>query len=307
MRRFDHYLKETASGLRRNGVVAFAAMSTAFIALFLFGLALIIAREFNLIITSATGNVEVAVYLTDTVSSAQQTSIQQTLNSLPAVDSATYQSKAEACARAKVLFANQPSFLQNLQNNCNILPASFRVKLRDPTLFEQIKAAMGCADQVQNAVPVQVCTEPGVAQVQDFSDLLKRLNSITHVLQFGVLAIAFVMLGAAVALIANTLRMGMFARRKEIGIMRLVGATNWRIRVPFMIEGLVESLLGAAAAIMALFLVKILVIDRLRDQIRFLPWVRNSDLLSIAPLILIAATIIALIAGTVGMRRFLDV
>ena len=89
--------------------------------------------------------------------------------------------------------------------------------------------------------------------------------------------------------------------------MRLVGATNWRIRIPFMIEGLVESLLGAAAAIMALFLVKILVIDRLRDQIRFFPWVRNSDLLSIAPLILVVATVIAIIAGTIGMRRFLDV
>jgi cell division protein FtsX len=74
-----------------------------------------------------------------------------------------------------------------------------------------------------------------------------------------------------------------------------------------MIEGLVESLLGAGAAILGLFLVKILVIDRLRDQIRFLPWVRNSDVLSIAPLILIAATLIALIAGSIGMRRFLDV
>ncbi|MEP7060056.1 MAG: permease-like cell division protein FtsX [Actinomycetota bacterium] len=307
MARFDHYLKETASGLRRNGVVAFAAMSTAFIALFLFGLALIIAREFSLIITSTTGNVEVAVYLTDTVSPAAQAEIQSKLNDLTAVESASFQSKEEACARAKVLFQNQPAFLNNLKDNCNILPASFRVKLSDPTLFAQIKAAMGCADQTVNGAAVQVCTQPGVDSVQDFSDLLKRLNSITHVLQFGVLAIAFVMLGAAVALIANTLRMGMFARRKEIGIMRLVGATNWRIRIPFMIEGLVEGLLGAAAAIMALFLVKILVIDRLRDQIRFLPWVRNSDLLSIAPLILIAATLIALVAGTIGMRRFLDV
>jgi cell division transport system permease protein len=307
MGRFDPYLKETASGLRRNGVVAFAAMSTAFIALFLFGLALIIAREFNLIITNATGNVEVAVYLTDGISPDAEAGIQQKLQDLPAVQSATYQSKSEACAEAKKLFANQPAFLENLKNNCDILPASFRVKLKDPTLFEQVKASLGCADQTQDGVPVQVCTEPGVAQVQDFSDLLKRLNSITHVLQFGILAIAFLMLGAAVALIANTLRMGMFARRKEIGIMRLVGATNWRIRIPFMIEGLVESLLGAGAAILGLFLVKILVIDRLRDQVRFLPWVRNSDLLSIVPLVLIAAAVIAIVAGTIGMRRFLDV
>jgi cell division transport system permease protein len=307
MRRIDQYLKETASGLRRNGVVAFAAMSTAFIALFLFGLALIIAREFSLIITYTTGNVEVQVYLTDTISTSATTTLQQKLQALPAVESATYVSKAAACEQAQRLFADNQAFLDNLKNNCDILPASFRVKLKDPALFEQVKAAMACQDQVQGGATVQVCAEPGVLRVQDFSALLKQLNAITHVLQFGVLAIAFVMLGAAVALIANTLRMGMFARRKEIGIMRLVGATNWRIRIPFMIEGLVESLLGAGAAILALFLVKILVIDRLRDQIRFLPWVRNSDVLSIAPLILIAATLIALIAGSIGMRRFLDV
>ncbi|MEA2550638.1 MAG: cell division transport system permease protein [Actinomycetota bacterium] len=305
MRRIDHYLKETASGLRRNGVVAFAAMSTAFIALFLFGLALVIAREFSLIITYTTGNVQVQVYLTDTVSPEAQTVIQSKLQGLSAVESATYVSKAQACERAKVLFQNSPALLANL--NCDVLPASFQVKLQDATLFAQVTAALGCQFQTTNGAATQVCTEPGVDLVNDNSALLTQLNSITHVLQFGVLAIAFVMLGAAVALIANTLRMGMFARRKEIGIMRLVGATNWRIRIPFMIEGLVESLLGAAAAIMALFLVKILVIDRLRDQIRFFPWVRNSDLLSIAPLILVVATVIAIIAGTIGMRRFLDV
>jgi cell division transport system permease protein len=115
------------------------------------------------------------------------------------------------------------------------------------------------------------------------------------------------MLASAVALIANTLRMGMFARRKEIGIMRLVGATNWRIRVPFLIEGLVESLLGAAAAVFALFLVKVVFIDRLRGEIKFFPLVQNHDVLALAPWIVIAATLIAVIAGTIGMRRFLDV
>ena len=76
--------------------------------------------------------------------------------------------------------------------------------------------------------------------------LLDRLVAITRVLSIGILSIAMIMLASAIALVANTLRMGMFARRKEIGIMRLVGATNWRIRVPFLIEGLVEALLGAA-------------------------------------------------------------
>ena len=141
----------------------------------------------------------------------------------------------------------------------------------------------------------------------DYRDLLGRLTSITRLLSLGVLALAAVMLISAVLLIANTLRMGMFSRRKEIGIMRLVGATNWRIRVPFMIEGLVESLVGAGLAVLALFIVKVGVIDPLRGKVQFFPFVQNSDLLAITPWIVIAAVAIAFVAGSVGMRRFLDV
>jgi cell division transport system permease protein len=119
--------------------------------------------------------------------------------------------------------------------------------------------------------------------------------------------IAVIMLIAAIALVANTLRMGMFARRKEIGIMRLVGATNWRIRVPFLIEGLVEALVGAGVAIAVLFVVKVFAIDRLRGAIPWLPLVQNSDVVAVMPWILVAATLVAVVAGTIGMRRFLDV
>ncbi len=85
------------------------------------------------------------------------------------------------------------------------------------------------------------------------------------------------------------------------------GATNWRIRTPFLIEGLVESLLGAFAAIVSLFIVKVLVIDGLRGAVPWLPLIRNSDVLFVAPWIILAAVLISVVAGTIGMRRFLDV
>jgi cell division transport system permease protein len=302
MKRIDYFFRETAIGLRRNGIVAFAAMSTAFIALFLFGLALLIAREFNLVIDAWTGNVQVAVYLTDQANPDTVTRLENSLTALPAVGQVSYESKADACLRFKQLFAGQTAFIDNV--NCDVLPASLRVKLDDPAQFGQIMAAMGCniaADQTQT------CTQPGVEKVADYRDVLNRLVAITRVLSVGVLSVALIMLASAVALIANTLRMGMFARRKEIGIMRLVGATNWRIRVPFLIEGLVESLLGAAAAVFVLFMVKVFFLDRLRNQISFFPLEKNSDVLAIAPWILIAGAVVALIAGTIGMRRFLDV
>jgi cell division transport system permease protein len=297
MLRLDYYLRETAAGLRRNGVVAFAAMSTAFIALFLVGLALLIAREFNLVINAYTGNVQVAVYLTDPVSVETVSSLTTKLEALPAVSHVEYENKDAACQRFRILFANQPVFLENV--DCGVIPSSLRVNLKDPKLYGQIPAALNCSDATH-------CM-PGVKNVTDYRQLLDRLVTITRVLSVGVLSVAIIMLASAVALVANTLRMGMFARRKEIGIMRLVGATNWRIRVPFLIEGLVESLLGALAALLALFLVKVVFIDQLRDRLSFVPLVRNGDVLTIAPWILAAAVLVAVIAGTIGMRRFLDV
>jgi cell division transport system permease protein len=302
MKRLDYYFRETASGLRRNGIVAFAAMSTAFIALFLFGLSLLIAREFNLVIDQLTGNVEVAVYLSDPVNEDTVARLTATLDNLSATDSVTYQTKAEACAHFRELFANQRVFIENV--SCDVIPASLRVKLADTSQFAQIPSALDCETNDQSQL---TCAAPGVDQVADYRALLSRLTAITRVLSVGVLSIAVIMLASAVALIANTLRMGMFSRRKEIGIMRLVGATNWRIRVPFLIEGLVESLVGAMLAIAFLFGVKVVFVDRLRGEIAFFPLIKNSDVLAIAPWILIAATVVAIVAGTIGMRRFLDV
>jgi cell division transport system permease protein len=305
MRRLEYYFRETAAGLRRNGIVAFAAMSTAFIALFLFGLSLLIAREFDLVIEAWTGNVQVAVYLEDPVKIETVERLTEKLNDLPAVASVEYEDKGEACARFEDLFRNQTSITENVDCQ-SVIPASLRVNLADAAQYEQIPAALLCSPDPEQGNQI-VCGEPGVRQVADYRELLDRLVAITRVLSIGVLSIAVIMLASAVALVANTLRMGMFARRKEIGIMRLVGATNWRIRVPFMIEGLIESLLGAGAAIFALFLVKVVFVDRLRGEIAFFPLIRNSDVLAVAPWILLAAVVVALIAGTLGMRRFLDV
>ncbi len=306
MRRFDYYFRETAAGIRRNGIVAFAAMSTAFVALFLLGLALLLRSELNLVIYRYTRDVEVAAYLTDPVRLDTVSALTKKLDALPAVASVSYETKAEACQRFKAIFASQPVFTENV--SCDVIPASLRIHLSDTSLFNQVTTALGCSiQQRSDGSKGLVCTEPGVDTVADYSDLLSRLTAISRVLSIGVASVSIVMLGSAIALIANTLRMGMFARRREIGIMRLVGATNWRIRVPFLIEGLVESMLGAVASILALFLVKILFFDQLRYKIGFIPLIGNRDVMGVAPWILVASALVAIVAGTIGMRRFLDV
>jgi len=287
----EYLFRETTSGLRRNGLVAFAAISTTFIALFLFGLSLLISRQVSLMIEATTGNVEVAVYLTDPVSPATVQSLTKTLTDLPAVANVDYEDKQEACERFKILFANQEALVNNV--DCDALPASLRVKREDPEQFAQVRAVLQ--------------GQPGIEEIRDQREFFDRLFAVTRIFRVGVLLVAFVMLVSASILIANTVRMGLFARRKEIGIMKLVGATNWRIRLPFLVEGLFESLIGAIAAILFLFAIKVVFIEPLNESVQFIPWIVNKDLIAIIPILLVAGAIVALLAGLVGMRRFLDV
>jgi cell division transport system permease protein len=242
-------------------------------------------------IEATTGNVEVAVYLTDPVNLDNVRSLTSTLNELPVVADVHYENKQEACERFQRLFAEQPALVNNV--DCEALPASLRVKMEDPEQYAQVQAVLK--------------GQPGIEQIVDQSAFLDRLFAVTRVFRVGVLLVAFVMLVSASILIANTVRMGLFARRKEIGIMKLVGATNWRIRLPFLVEGLFESLIGAVAAILFLFAIKVAFINPLNESVQFIPWIVNRDVIAIIPILLIAGAIVALLAGLVGMRRFLDV
>ena len=305
MPRLEYLFRETTTGLRRNGLVAFAAISTTFIALLLLGLALLTSREVSLMIEQTTGNVEVAVYLTDPVNPDTVSSITNKLTDLPIVEDVHYETKQEACERFHKLFAAQPALINNV--DCDALPASLRVKMSEPEQFEQVTAILACTTRTVGGVPTLVCAEPGVDNVVDNSSFLKRLFAVTRVFRVGVGVVAVLMLISAAILIANTVRMGLFARRKEIGIMKLVGATNWRIRMPFLMEGLFEGLIGATAAILVLFGLKVAFINPLYDTIQFIPWVTNRDVVTIIPWMFLAGAVVAVVAGLVGMRRFLDV
>jgi cell division transport system permease protein len=301
MAKFEYFFRETTSGLRRNGLVAFAAISTTFIALLLFGLALLISRQVGLMIEATTGNVEVAIYLSDPVNDDTVGSITETLVALPVVESVELETKDEAYVRFQELFRNQEALISNVDRDA--LPASLRVRLEDPERFREVAAVLGCELREGR----YVCATPGIETLVDQSEFLDRLFAVTRVFRVGVLLVSFVMLVSAAILIANTVRMGLFARRKEIGIMKLVGATNWRIRIPFLIEGMFEGLIGAGAAILVLFGLKVAFINPLNESVQFVPWVINRDVIAIIPWLVLAGIAVAVVAGLVGMRRFLDV
>ncbi len=289
--RFDYFFRETAHGLKRNALVVFAGITTAFVALFLLGMALLVRSQVNLFIELTEADVQVAVYLRDDISPSQQQHLFQLLNTMPEVATVRYESKDEAWDRAQEIFKNEQEVLQSVSRDA--FPASFRVNLDDPKQFGVVSA--------------RLASEPGIDNIVDHRDLLTRLFKVTDIFKWGMSAIALIMMVSSAAIIGNTVRMAVFARRKEIGIMRLVGATNWFIRVPFIIEGVFEGLLGAGAAILGLFVLKAAFIEPLRGKIQFLPWVGTSDVIATVPWLLGAGVLVAVVASLFAMRRFLEV
>ncbi|MGZ4144738.1 MAG: permease-like cell division protein FtsX, partial [Actinomycetota bacterium] len=232
----DYAVQESVTNMRRNLFMTFAAILVVAVSLFLAGAALLVQRATNRASALFTHQVEVAVFLTPDISSDERGQLQRDLLAMPEVESVIYESKPDAYQRFRRLFANQPDIVNNTSPDA--LPESFRVKLKDPHQFGVIR------DRLQG--------RPGILQIRDERQVVHDLFKATDTQRKVAYATAGVVFAAALVLIATTIRMAIYARRKEIGIMKLVGATNWFIRIPFMMEGVVEGLIGAIVAVLLL-------------------------------------------------------
>ena len=291
MRRLSYYFNETVGSLRRQGLMVFAAVSTVFISLFLFGGALLIGKEVNLILDYTTEKVQVAVFLQDTISDGDRSRLQTMLQDMPEVDSVRYESKQQAYQRFLQIFKSEPAITHNVGQDA--IPASFQVRLKDPSKF--------------NVVAARLAGQPGIQSIRDNRDILSKFFAVARILRLGAFIAGIVVLASAATLIANTVRMGVFARRKEIGIMRLVGATNWFIRIPFLIEGAIEGLIGSGAAIITLFVLRRLFFNSIHNYILFWPVIPTSEVVLYVPILCGIGVAVSLLASFVAMRRFLEV
>jgi cell division transport system permease protein len=290
--RLAYFFRETATALRRNALVTFAAISTVFISLFLVGGALLVGEQVRLMTGEWAQKVEVSVFLREDVSEEERDALEQKIQDIPEVQTYYYETQQEAYDRFVEQFRDSRSLVENV--DATAMPESFRIKLTDASKFPVIRA--------------RLAGDPAIDEVKDEQAVLKKLLAVTSVLRTGVLAVAVIMLLSAAGLIGNTVRMAVFARRKEIAIMKLVGATNWFIRVPFLIEGMVQGLLGGVFAVLAIFAMKFLFIDPLRGRIGFIPsWVDTQEILFTVPILLGVGMVIAAVASLLAMRRFLEV
>ena len=294
---------ELGNGLRRNLSMHIAVILTLFVSLTLVGLGVLLNQEAAKVADRWGSQLTVTVFLcsahdgnpacTGEVTDAQKAAIQQVVDANSQVDSSYTQTKQQAFDKLKEQFPGKYDG-PNSPITANDMPESIWITLKDPNQFRDVESAVVGLD--------------GVSRVQDVHKVLKPIFSTISRLKWGSAGTALVLVIAALLLVANTIRLAAFARRREIGIMRLVGASTLYIALPFLLEGVVTAVLGVALAALALWAFMELAVKRqLANDLSFIPWVGTHDYLLALVVIAIMGPLLTLIPTLVLTRKYLKV
>jgi len=294
--RFGYFARETLVSLRRNLLMTIAGVITVTVSLCVLGSALLLSRLVDHGTQQWENGVEAEIFMNVDATDAQIASVQNTLKEDRDVKKFTFLTKQDAYEEFKRLFQNDPDLVAlGVDVGPEALPPSFRVAPQEAELTETL------ADRYR--------TEPGVNEVKTATEAVRNLLSATSWISRGFVGVFVALLAASLFLIVNTIRLATFARRREIEVMKLVGASNWFVRIPFMLEGLVQGLIGAALAVGVVWGLKIVLTDAIVRNSDFTVgfYVSSGDAWQIAFWVFVLGGLIGVVGSLFGLRRFLEV
>lgn len=298
MAKVDYIARETANNLRRNISLTLASVATVAVSLALVGGALLIRQGVENATARWEGGIEFIVFLQADSTAEQREAIGDALEQSPAVESVTFVNQQEAFEEFKEIFQNTPEMIESVSPE--VLPPSFRVVPANPDA-EAIRAV---GEQFRDA--------PGVYRVIFAFDTVQQVQDLSRIVSIAIFFVAAVLLGAALLLILNTIRMAMFARRREIEVMKLVGATNWFIRIPFMLEGLIHGVVGALVAVFSVVMLNNFFESKLAgrgDSFAILQGfvVGQSEVIGTSLFVLLVGVVVGVLGSGFAVSRYLDV
>lgn len=299
-------LHEAGRHFRRNWSTALGAVVTIFLSLFVIGLFVIGSVLLNRLAGDVENQVTIQAFLSDGADKSAVDAFQQKISGWDFVDDVTYKSKEEALEsyREKMSDKNANDVVAALDGT-NPLPASLVITLSDPKQVENV-ASMIIEDSDFKSISDD--TENPTRSVQYGRDTVKKLLSVTYVLRFGTIVLVGLLAFIAFVFINNTIRLAISARRREIAIMRLVGASNGFIRGPFLAEGMLEALLGSLLAILVLQGGTLIVLPRLQAGLSFLSFDIPTVILTLTYASLVGiGCLLGLFGSAIAMRRYLRV
>jgi cell division transport system permease protein len=291
--RIGYFMRETLVSLRRNLLMTLAGIITVAVSLCVLGGALLLSRLVDHGTQRWKDGVELEVFMNVRATQGQIQALNRSLANDKDVRSYRYLDKQAAYEEFKRLFSDQPDLVQTTDPEA--LPASYRVAPEKAELTETVSE--------------RYKTHPGVDEVKTAEEEVKKLLSATSWIRSAFIVIFFLLLAASLFLIVNTIRLATFARRREIEVMKLVGASNWFVRIPFMLEGLVQGVIGAAFAFGAVYGLKEVVTNAIARDSDFSRgfYVSGGDAYTIGIYVIVLGALIGVICSIVGLRRFIEV
>jgi cell division transport system permease protein len=300
--RSNFVFQEIWVGLRRNLTMTVALVVVVAISLSLLGTGLLFVQQVKATQTYWQSKVEISVYLCyadsanpachGAVTTAQTAALEHTLQSMSQVENVTYVSQAEAWTLYKATFSNEQSYVSTVTEAD--MPPSLEVKLADPA-----------ADY--NIVASAVTGAQGVDSVIDEENILAKFYALLGGLRNAVVVVALILVVAAILLVANTIRLSAFNRRRETGIMRLVGASNFYIQLPFLLEGVIAGLLGWVLSAFLLIGVKSLLLNNLQQYFNYNVGLSVGDLIEVIALTMVVGVALCGVTSFLTLRRYLRV
>lgn len=291
MSRAGYLIRQAFTSLRRNALVVIAAILAVFVSLTLAFGALVVNELFQVNTTRWQEGVAVVVFLNDEVGQSAQLDLQREIQAWDEVEEAAFCDKTCAYLEFQEMFVDQPAFLEEVDPS--VLPPSIRIKLFNPDTYQDIV--------------YRLAGTPAVKRVRAASESIDQLSSLSRGLNAFGLGLAILLGVASVVLIANTIRMAIYARRDEVNVMKLVGASNWFIRIPFLLEGMLQGLVGAALAVMAVWAGHKYLGGFEPEDFLIRLSVGNDFLIQWGILILLFGAAAGIVGSGLGLRRFLKV
>lgn len=291
IRTTEYFIREVFVSLRRNNWMSLASVGTVTVSLFILGMFLIVVMNLNKMAASLESQVQINVYLEDGLEKGEIQAVEKKIKGMQGIDSVVYVNKEKALERFKERLGDQ-KFLLTALGDANPLPDSFEVTVTQPEMVKTAAKAINDFDGVESAKFGQ--------------DVVEHLFDLTRLIRVFGLALIILLAAATIFIISNTIRLTVFARRKEIAIMKYVGATDWFIRWPFLLEGVLLGFIGSVIAALLLRSTYLLVTKKIYDTLAFFPLIPEYPFLNyISAVIIVSGMFIGALGSTISLKRFL--
>jgi cell division transport system permease protein len=292
------FLKEATRAMRRNAAPSFAALATILVTLVVLGVFIPIVQATQGAANSVRDRVLVNVYMKTDATHAEDLRVQRELRTIPHVKRVVFESKQQAYAQQR---KQDPAAYALLSSNP--LPDTFHVYPSNPADVLAIRAAL----QPRGPGGSTRMLDPAIASISNHKQQTEQILEVTKLVTITAAVLTILLMIASVLLIANTIRLSLYARRREVEVMKLVGATDWFIRWPFVIEGTIVGAAGAVLAIVVLGLTKIALLDPLAGSFALIAAPRTIPFVSLVIVLLAAGVLVSALGSGISLRRFLRV